>query len=87
LSCLLRGVLLDHLIEEVTGVEFSDGPHAIGELRNRRSRHVYTHGLHRIDLTWDELEFPTGPPQIRLEVEANTKPAERLLGQVTAAAA
>jgi len=51
----------------------------VGALRNRRSEHRYEHGLHRLDLTWDELEFPTGPPQTRLEVEAESTTAERLL--------
>jgi inorganic triphosphatase YgiF len=51
----------------------------IGQLRNRRSRHRYAHGLHRLELTWDELEFPTGEPETRLEVEARAETAERLL--------
>ena len=51
----------------------------VGALRNRRSEHRYEHGLHRLDLTWDALEFPTGPPQTRLEVEADSTTAERLL--------
>jgi uncharacterized protein YjbK len=53
----------------------------IGALRNRRSGHTYEHGLHRLELTWDELEFPTGPSEIRLEVEAHSRPAERLLAR------
>ena len=56
----------------------------IGALRNRRSHHRYEHGLHRLDLTWDELEYPTGSPETRLEVEARSKPAERLLDQAGA---
>jgi hypothetical protein len=40
-----------------------------GALRNRRSEHRYRDGLHRLDLTWDELEYPTGagadPPRGR----------------------
>jgi hypothetical protein len=79
LLALLRDSRLDDVIPKVAGVELEDAPHAIGELRNRRSRHVYRHGLHRLDLTWDELEFPSGPAQTRLEVEARTKPAERLV--------
>jgi hypothetical protein len=55
--------------------------HPIGQLRNRRSRHRYEHGLHRLELTWDELEFPTGPNETRLEVEARSDLAERLLEQ------
>ncbi len=53
----------------------------VGAIRNRRSEHRYEHGLHRLELTWDELEFPTGPTQIRLEVEARSDTAERLLEQ------
>jgi CYTH domain len=51
----------------------------IGQLRNRRSRHRYAHGLHRLELTWDELEYPTGAPETRLEVEVRAETAERLL--------
>ncbi|MFL5928821.1 MAG: CYTH domain-containing protein [Gaiellaceae bacterium] len=54
----------------------------VGALRNRRSEHRYEHGLHRLDLTWDELEYPTGPSEIRLEVEASSEPTERLLDRV-----
>ena len=53
----------------------------IGAIRNRRSEHRYEHGLHRLDLTWDELEYPTGPPETRLEVEAQSELAARLLGR------
>jgi hypothetical protein len=64
----------------------SGGVHAvqlvpIGALRNRRSEHRYVHGLHRLDLTWDELEYPTGPAELRLEVEAVSPQAGRLLAQ------
>ena len=52
--------------------------------RNRRSEHRYEHGLHRLDLTWDELEYPTGPAELRLEVEAASPHAERLLEQAAA---
>ena len=68
---------LERLAEHAAGRELL----SIGALRNRRSEHRYEHGLHRLDLTWDELEFPTGPPQTRLEVEAHSDVAERLLEQ------
>jgi hypothetical protein len=71
---------LERLAEPASGLEL----HAIGALRNRRSEHRYEHGLHRLDLTWDELEFPTGPPQTRLEVEAHSDVAARLLEQAAA---
>jgi hypothetical protein len=57
---------------------------AVGALRNRRSEHRYEHGLHRLDLSWDSLEFPTGPPETRLEVEARSTTAERLLARAAA---
>ena len=71
---------LKRLVEPAALVEL----HPIGALRNRRSQHRYEHGLHRLDLTWDELEFPTGPPETRLEVEAHSELATRLLDQAAA---
>ncbi len=71
---------LERLVETASGREL----HAIGALRNRRTEHRYEHGLHRLDLTWDELEFPTGPPETRLEVEAHSDVAARLLEQAAA---
>lgn len=72
------------LLEEVqrlAGVSSGIELKQIGALRNERSSHRYEHGLHRLLLTWDELQFPTGPPQVRLEIEAGSKPARRLLKQ------
>jgi hypothetical protein len=77
---LLSQLQLDEVIRRFTGLEGEVAPHPIGQLRNRRSQHSFTHGLHRLDLTWDELEFPSGPPQTRVEVEARSEPAVRLLG-------
>jgi inorganic triphosphatase YgiF len=71
---------LERLAESAAGLELQP----IGTLRNTRSEHRYEHGLHRLDLTWDELQFPTGPPQTRLEVEAHSDAARRLLGQAAA---
>jgi inorganic triphosphatase YgiF len=70
-------------LERLTGLQAVELK-PIGTLRNRRSRHRYEHGLHRLDLTWDELEYPTGSPETRLEVEAHSKLAERLLRQAAA---
>jgi hypothetical protein len=81
---LLRELRLDAVIERFTDLGRDIEPGPIGELRNRRSKHHFAHGLHRLDLTWDELEFPAGPPQTRLEVEARTASAERLLSQAAA---
>jgi hypothetical protein len=56
--------------------------HGIGELVNDRSLHVYANGLHRLELTWDRLAYPLGPPETRLEVEARTEAAARFLDRV-----
>jgi inorganic triphosphatase YgiF len=81
MSALLRDVGLLRELERLAGPAATAQLVPIGAIRNRRSEHRYQHGLHRLELTWDELEFPTGPPQIRLEVEARTDTAERLLEQ------
>jgi len=52
----------------------------IGELENRRSSHEYVQGLHRVELCWDRLRFPLGPPQIRLELETQSSAAGRFIG-------
>jgi CYTH domain len=54
----------------------------IGRLRNRRSAHTYLRGLHRLEMTWDRLEYPTGPPESRLEVEVKSEVARRYLKRV-----
>ena len=79
MRAVLWSLRLRDTIERCSGLDGDLAPHPIGELRSRRSHHRYVHGLHRLDLTWDELEFPTGPPQVRLEVEARTEGSERLL--------
>lgn len=81
---VLHTLQLEQTIARLAGLDGSVAPHPIGDLRSRRSHHRYVHGLHRLDLTWDELEFPTGPPQVRLEVEARSEPAERLLERAAA---
>jgi hypothetical protein len=78
---LLRDLRLEDVIRRYTELEGDVAPQPIGELRNRRSQHRFAHGLLKLDLTWDELEFPTGPPQTRLEVEAQGEGGERLLGE------
>lgn len=81
MASLLGGLGLLGELQRLSGV--ADGVELvpIGALRNRRSEHRYVHGLHRLDLTWDELEYPTGPAELRLEVEAVSPEAERLLAQ------
>jgi adenylate cyclase class IV len=56
----------------------------IGKLRNRRSAHTYVRGLHRLELTWDRLQYPTGPGESRLEVEVKSDVARRYLKEVAA---
>jgi inorganic triphosphatase YgiF len=58
--------------------------HPIGQLRNHRSTHTYVHGLHRLELSWDRLEFPVGPDQIRLELELKSDHTELYLEQADA---
>ncbi len=84
-----RAVLaqLEHLrlLEQVTaaaGRDRIDDLEGIGELRNHRSSHLYVQGLHQLDLTWDRLTYPVGPPEVRLEVEAKRQRASRFLGAV-----
>jgi inorganic triphosphatase YgiF len=81
MSSLLRDFGLLGELERLAGFAKTPELVPIGEIRNRRSEHRYEHGLHRLDLTWDDLQFPAGSPQIRLELEARSGTAERLLDQ------
>lgn len=54
----------------------------IGELKNRRSSHLYVQGLHRVELTWDRLTFPLGEPQTRLEVETKRRRSAAFISQI-----
>jgi inorganic triphosphatase YgiF len=56
----------------------------IGELRNRRSAHLYVQGLHQLELTWDRLTYPVGKPEVRLEVEVKRRGAAGHLAAVDA---
>ncbi len=56
----------------------------IGELKNRRSSHLYVNGLHRLELTWDRVTYPAGDPEARLEVEAKRQRAARFMGDIDA---
>ena len=56
----------------------------IGELENRRSTHDYVQGLHHVEMCWDRLRFPLGPPQIRLELETMSDAAGRFIGDFDA---
>lgn len=83
MSSLLDEVGLLTELQRLAGLAKTPQLVPIGAIRNRRSEHRYRHGLHRLELTWDELEFPSGPPQIRLEVEARSDTAEHLLEQAS----
>ena len=54
----------------------------IGELKNRRTSHLYVQGLHRLELAWDRIAYPVGEPEARLEVEAKRQRAARFLADV-----
>jgi inorganic triphosphatase YgiF len=58
--------------------------HAIGELRNTRSSHLYSDGAHSLELSWDRVSYPVGPGETRLEVEAMTQRSAELLGRAGA---
>jgi inorganic triphosphatase YgiF len=64
------------------GIDEDSEVHEIGQLRNRRSAHHYKQGMHRLELTWDSLQFPIGEPQTRIEVEVKSAAAARFLGRV-----
>jgi uncharacterized protein YjbK len=81
MASLLDELKLMSEVRRLSGLKNGAALVPIGSLRNRRSEHRYRHGLHRLHLTWDELEYPTGPPELRLEVEAASPHAERLLEQ------
>lgn len=70
--------LLD-AVHETAGIAQDAELHAIGTLRNNRSMHEYVQGLHRLELSWDRLEYPVGPGEVRLEVEVKSEFAERYL--------
>jgi len=81
LERLLREHGIDRLIRKAAGLDGDIELHEIGQLRNDRSRHTYVQGLHRLELTWDRLEFPTGPAETRVEVEVKSRHAHRYLEQ------
>ncbi|MGE5274505.1 MAG: CYTH domain-containing protein [Verrucomicrobiota bacterium] len=81
LAALLDRHGIDRLIGEACGSSKPLDLNTIGEIRSDRSRHTYVQGLHRLELTWDQLEYPVGPPETRVEVEVKSKLAERYLVQ------
>lgn len=79
----LERLLTEHglleVVHEAASIAPEGGLHAIGALRNNRSIHEYVQGLHRLELSWDRLEYPVGPGETRLEVEVKSEFAERYL--------
>jgi inorganic triphosphatase YgiF len=81
---LLRRYHLWELIAEPAGLPDEVELENIGELKNRRSSHLYVNGLHRLELTWDRVSYPAGEPEARLEVEAKRQRAARFMADVDA---
>lgn len=84
MTLLLRRHGLWEVIQEATGVEGEPALHPVGQLRNQRSTHTYVHGLHRLEVSWDRLEYPVGPEEIRVEVELKSAVAEHFLEEADA---
>jgi uncharacterized protein YjbK len=81
LAALLDRHGIDRLIIDACGLAKPFDLHAIGQITNDRSRHAYVQGLHRLELTWDRLEYPVGPPETRVEVEVKSEFARRYLSR------
>jgi hypothetical protein len=72
---------IDRLIGNSCRLEMPLDLHAIGQIGNERSRHTCVQGLHRAGADVDQLEYPVGLPETRVEVEVKSKLAERYLAQ------
>jgi hypothetical protein len=81
LAALLDRHGIDRLISKASKINGTSPLRAIGQITNERSRHTYVQGLHRLELTWDQLDYPVGPRETRLEVEVKSKLAERFLAR------
>lgn len=80
-ATLLERHGIDRLARKACGLGDPRDLRAIGRLRNDRSRHTYVGGLHRLELTWDDVAFPVGPREVRIEVEVKSKLAHRRLAK------
>jgi hypothetical protein len=80
LATVLEDEALWETIHRASGLDGLE-LHEIGRLSNSRSSHDYVHGLHRLELTWDRLEYPVGEREVRVEVEAHSRSSGRYLGQ------
>lgn len=79
---LLRRFQLWEVVTTGTGLDEDAKLEHIGELRNRRSSHLFVQGLHRLEMTWDRVTYPLGEPEVRLEVEVKRNGAARFLADV-----
>lgn len=84
LTDLLRRVELLDVVRKAADLEDDAALCHIGVIRNDRSIHRYVNGLHELELNWDRLEYPVGPPEIRLELEVKWEHAERALAKADA---
>ena len=80
LGRLLRRYRLWALVRKAAGTDDVE-LREIGRLRTERSAHTYVSGLHRLELAWDRVEFPTGPAELRLEVEMKSQTAASRLAR------
>ena len=81
---VLRRYSLWDVVRDAAGIGDDPDLEPIGELKNRRSSHLYVQGMHRLELTWDRLTFPVGDPQVRLEVETKREGSARFIADVDA---
>jgi len=81
---VLRRYSLWDVVRDTAGMTDEAALEPIGELKNRRSSHLYVQGMHRLELTWDRLTFPVGEPQVRLEVETKRSGSSRFIAAVDA---
>jgi inorganic triphosphatase YgiF len=80
----LRRYSLWELVRDAAGLDDDVDIEPIGELKNRRSSHLYVQGMHRLELAWDRLTYPVGDPQVRLEVETKRQRSSRFMTDVDA---
>jgi putative Mg2+ transporter-C (MgtC) family protein len=78
LGALERSGLRD-AVSAVAGQDALSALGPVGELRNTRSIHVYGDEILALELVWDHLQYPVGPTEVRVEVEAKTPRSSELL--------
>jgi putative Mg2+ transporter-C (MgtC) family protein len=78
LAALDRSGLRD-TVSAVVGQSSLTALGPVGEVRNTRSIHEYGDDVLALELVWDHLQYPTGPAEVRVEVEAKTARSSQLL--------